>query len=224
MRPEAGRWKASARISFRPTPIFRWSRRPIPLPTSTACSPSATCCPRRASWPARRPARCLSAALRYCREQTTPNVSLTFVCDSGNKYLSKVFDDFWLAEQGLSEREQHGDLCDLVAALASRRRHGLRRSRGHASHRLWPHAPRRRFAASGPGRRQACRHHRRKRHPRESRRALYDRWDRFNAPVRTCDDVRIRTRFRPARRSTRCCRSSTATRSPSSLTATNSSG
>ncbi|MEI5678067.1 MULTISPECIES: pyridoxal-phosphate dependent enzyme [unclassified Mesorhizobium] len=57
----------------------------------------------------------LSAALRYCREQTTPKRVVTFVCDSGNKYLSKVFDDFWLAEQGLSERDNHGDLRDLVA-------------------------------------------------------------------------------------------------------------
>jgi cystathionine beta-synthase len=57
----------------------------------------------------------LAAALRYCKEQTAPKRVVTFVCDSGNKYLSKVFDDFWLAEQGLSEREQHGDLRDLVA-------------------------------------------------------------------------------------------------------------
>ncbi len=57
----------------------------------------------------------LSAALRYCREQKAPKRVVTFVCDSGNKYLSKVFDDFWLAEQGLAEREQHGDLSDLVA-------------------------------------------------------------------------------------------------------------
>ncbi len=57
----------------------------------------------------------LAAALRYCKEQKTPKRVLTFVCDSGNKYLSKVFDDFWLAEQGLSEREQHGNLSDLVA-------------------------------------------------------------------------------------------------------------
>ncbi|MEO5326066.1 pyridoxal-phosphate dependent enzyme [Mesorhizobium sp. CC13] len=57
----------------------------------------------------------LSAALRYCREQKTPKRVVTFVCDSGNKYLSKVFDDFWLAEQGLAEKEQHGDLSDLVA-------------------------------------------------------------------------------------------------------------
>jgi cystathionine beta-synthase len=57
----------------------------------------------------------LAAALRYCREQTIPKRVLTLVCDSGNKYLSKVFDDYWLAEQGLSERKQHGDLSDLVA-------------------------------------------------------------------------------------------------------------
>lgn len=57
----------------------------------------------------------LAAALRYCREQTEAKRVVTLVCDSGNKYLSKVFDDFWLAEQGLAEREQHGDLSDLVA-------------------------------------------------------------------------------------------------------------
>jgi cystathionine beta-synthase len=57
----------------------------------------------------------LAAALRYCREQTVAKRVVTFVCDSGNKYLSKVFDDFWLAEQGLAEREHHGDLSDLVA-------------------------------------------------------------------------------------------------------------
>jgi cystathionine beta-synthase len=57
----------------------------------------------------------LAAALKYCREQAAPKRVVTFVCDSGNKYLSKVFDDYWLAEQGLSEQVQHGDLRDLVA-------------------------------------------------------------------------------------------------------------
>jgi len=57
----------------------------------------------------------LAAALRYCREQKSAKRVVTFVCDSGNKYLSKVFDDFWLAEQGLSEVTHHGDLRDLVA-------------------------------------------------------------------------------------------------------------
>lgn len=57
----------------------------------------------------------LAAALRYCREQTEPKRVCTFVCDTGSKYLSKMFNDFWVAEQGLTERELHGDLRDLIA-------------------------------------------------------------------------------------------------------------
>ena len=57
----------------------------------------------------------LAAALRYCREQTTPKRVVTLVPDSGNKYLSKVYNDYWVIEQGLAERELHGNLGDLVA-------------------------------------------------------------------------------------------------------------
>ncbi len=57
----------------------------------------------------------LAAALRYCREQTTMKRVVTLVPDSGNKYLSKIYNDYWVIEQGLSERELHGDLRDLVA-------------------------------------------------------------------------------------------------------------
>ena len=56
----------------------------------------------------------LAAALRYCREQTTPKRVVTFVCDSGNKYLTKVFNDFWVAAQGFSPRDLHGDVRDLI--------------------------------------------------------------------------------------------------------------
>jgi cystathionine beta-synthase len=57
----------------------------------------------------------LGAALRYCREQTTPKRVVTFVCDSGNKYLSKVYNDYWMLDQGFLEREKYGDLRDLIA-------------------------------------------------------------------------------------------------------------
>lgn len=57
----------------------------------------------------------LAAALRYCQEQTTPKRVLTFASDTGNKYLNKSFNDSWLADQGLLERETHGDLRDLIA-------------------------------------------------------------------------------------------------------------
>lgn len=56
----------------------------------------------------------LAAALHYCREQTEPKRVVSFVCDTGTKYLSKVYNDYWLAEQGLAERTMRGDLSDLI--------------------------------------------------------------------------------------------------------------
>jgi cystathionine beta-synthase len=56
----------------------------------------------------------LAGALRYCREQTKPKRVVSFVVDTGNKYLSKMFDDFWMAEQGFLLRPPQGDLSDLV--------------------------------------------------------------------------------------------------------------
>ena len=56
----------------------------------------------------------LAAALKYCREQTEPKKELVFVCDTGNKYLSKMYNDFWMLDNGFLEREQHGDLRDLI--------------------------------------------------------------------------------------------------------------
>jgi cystathionine beta-synthase len=56
----------------------------------------------------------LAGALRYCRQQTKPKRVVTFVCDSGNKYLSKMFNDVWMAEQGFVTRPMHGDLSDLI--------------------------------------------------------------------------------------------------------------
>ena len=56
----------------------------------------------------------VAAALKYCQEQTTPKRVLVFVCDTGNKYLSKMYNDYWMLDNGFIEREQHGDLRDLI--------------------------------------------------------------------------------------------------------------
>ncbi len=56
----------------------------------------------------------LSAALRYCREQTEPKRVVSFACDTGNKYLSKLFNDFWMEDQGFIKRQHYGDLRDLI--------------------------------------------------------------------------------------------------------------
>ncbi|MFM1935354.1 MAG: hypothetical protein RI990_313 [Planctomycetota bacterium] len=57
----------------------------------------------------------LCAALRYCREQTQPKRVVTFICDSGAKYLSKMFNDFWMVDNGFIDRPRTGDLRDLIA-------------------------------------------------------------------------------------------------------------
>ncbi|GAB4196764.1 MAG: pyridoxal-phosphate dependent enzyme [Wenzhouxiangellaceae bacterium] len=57
----------------------------------------------------------MAAALRYCREQTEPKRVLTFACDTGNKYLSKMYNDMWLRDLGFIKREAYGDLRDLIA-------------------------------------------------------------------------------------------------------------
>ncbi|MDP4240342.1 MAG: cystathionine beta-synthase [Bacteroidota bacterium] len=57
----------------------------------------------------------LNAALKYCREQTTPKRVVTFACDSGNKYLSKMYNDGWMFDQGLKKRPVYGDLRDIIS-------------------------------------------------------------------------------------------------------------
>ncbi|MGA2602448.1 MAG: cystathionine beta-synthase [Bryobacteraceae bacterium] len=57
----------------------------------------------------------LAAALRYCREQTTPKRAVTFACDTGAKYLSKMYNDYWMLDQGYLERPSSGTLRELIA-------------------------------------------------------------------------------------------------------------
>ncbi|WAC63024.1 pyridoxal-phosphate dependent enzyme [Pseudoxanthomonas sp. SL93] len=63
----------------------------------------------------------LAAALKYCREQTTPKKVLVFVCDTGNKYLSKMYNDYWMLDNGFIDRPQYGDLRDLILRPYSQR-------------------------------------------------------------------------------------------------------
>ncbi|MFZ4541289.1 MAG: pyridoxal-phosphate dependent enzyme [Rickettsiales bacterium] len=56
----------------------------------------------------------IAAALKYCRAQTTPKRVVTLVCDSGNKYLSKIFNSYWLDDQGFVEKVETHDLRDVI--------------------------------------------------------------------------------------------------------------
>lgn len=63
----------------------------------------------------------LCAALRYCQEQTEPKNVVAFACDTGNKYLSKLYNDFWMEDQGFVTREAYDDLRDLIGRLHGER-------------------------------------------------------------------------------------------------------
>lgn len=49
---------------------------------------------------------CLAAALAYCQQQREPKRVVTFVCDSGTKYFSKLFDDQWMRDRGFLESKR----------------------------------------------------------------------------------------------------------------------
>jgi cystathionine beta-synthase len=56
----------------------------------------------------------LAAALCHCRAQTKPKRIVSLVCDSGAKYLSKVFNPTFLAQEGWTHPHRHGTVRDVV--------------------------------------------------------------------------------------------------------------
>jgi cystathionine beta-synthase len=99
----------------------------------------------------------LAAALRYCREQTTKKKVVTFVCDSGNKYLSKMFNDYWMLDHRRPPRSH------WAQAPRSGGRHGG--TDRHPPDRPRPDEALRREPATGDGKWEDCRHCRRERSP-----------------------------------------------------------
>ena len=91
----------------------------------------------------------LAAALRYCREQKEPKRVVTFVCDTGTRYLSKVYNDAWMIDEGLLAQRRYGDLRDLIARRAEDGSVVSVGPQRHAAHRVPAHAAGRRAAAAG---------------------------------------------------------------------------
>ena len=57
----------------------------------------------------------MTAALKYCQEQTQKKRVVALVADTGNKYLSKMYNDYWMMDNGFIDVEQYGDLRDLIS-------------------------------------------------------------------------------------------------------------
>jgi cystathionine beta-synthase len=61
---------------------------------------------------------CLAAALRYARRCTAKDLIVALCPDTGRNYLSKMYDDGWMAENGFVEQPVgHVTLGDVLAAL-----------------------------------------------------------------------------------------------------------
>ena len=56
----------------------------------------------------------LAAALKFCRDQTEHKRVVTFVCDTGTRYLSKLYNDNWMIDNGFINRPSLGDLRDII--------------------------------------------------------------------------------------------------------------
>lgn len=63
----------------------------------------------------------IAAAKRWCKKQTEPKRVVTFVCDHGSKYLGKMFNDYWMLDQGFLNRPSFGDLRDLISRRHERK-------------------------------------------------------------------------------------------------------
>ena len=64
---------------------------------------------------AHRPEPCWRPRCDFVAQQKTPKRVVSFVCDTGTRYLSKVYNDQWMIDQGLLKRQRLGDLRDLIA-------------------------------------------------------------------------------------------------------------
>ncbi|HEY6644174.1 cystathionine beta-synthase [Povalibacter sp.] len=100
---------------------FSMTRRAYTIPDSESFSTARALLQQEGILAGSSTGTLLAAALRYCREQTSPQRVVTFACDTGSRYLSKLFNDFWMEDQGFTQRETFGDLRDLIG-----RPHGQR--------------------------------------------------------------------------------------------------
>ena len=58
----------------------------------------------------------VAGAIKWARAQKKPKKILVFLCDAGQKYVSKIFNDDWMRENGFLEEEKGlGTVRDLLA-------------------------------------------------------------------------------------------------------------
>ena len=61
----------------------------------------------------------IGAAIKYCRSQKVKKNVVTLVCDAGDKYLRKIYNESWRIKEGFNTKKRNNDLTDLVTHLDS---------------------------------------------------------------------------------------------------------
>ena len=61
----------------------------------------------------------IAAAIKYCKAQKVKKNVVTLVCDAGDKYLRKVYNESWKIREGLHEKKKKNDLTDIISYLDS---------------------------------------------------------------------------------------------------------
>ena len=114
-RPAPGLSKESAKILFRQLPICREFAVHIAFRITKVSRRPAISCGVKACWSARQAARSPPPLCVIAANKPHRSAVVTFACDSGNKYLSKMFNDNWLADQGIGQAGKTGDFRDLIS-------------------------------------------------------------------------------------------------------------
>ena len=61
----------------------------------------------------------IGAAIKYCRSQKVKKNVVTLVCDAGDKYLRKIYNESWRIKEGFNSKQKNNDLTDIVTNLYS---------------------------------------------------------------------------------------------------------
>ena len=64
----------------------------------------------------------VAGAIKYAKARNLPEKIIVFLCDSGNKYVSKIFNDDWMRENGfLEDQPGLGTVKDILAVSPKRK-------------------------------------------------------------------------------------------------------
>ncbi len=59
----------------------------------------------------------LAAALKFCKSQKVKKNVVTLVCDAGDKYLRKIYNESWRIKEGFNFKKKNDNLKDVVSNL-----------------------------------------------------------------------------------------------------------